>query len=298
MADPKPLSVVAAFGRRGSKPILLAAHPDEEHLPTGDPVPNRRTLVLELDRGAAKFVDEYPAPLTRAWMSTNGTAYCSSLNGTEMHVYRGGKWSTEEFSATPVTMVADIFGFSGETSDDDIVFATAPGKLFVRRGGTWSSHDAPGDITLGSVHGLGPDDMFVGGEQLLRFDGTQLEEIENPDHSVRVVSVTEDDRLIGGWDLLSITTADGGWEAIEAGMEDFMDLAQFGGSVYAGTFDDGVQQVYPGPVTAVSPGFAVTNLVNVGDSMLAIDEGIARSFDGTTWTDVSVPMCEVGKRPS
>lgn len=297
MPDPKPLRVVAAFGRQGAKTTLLAAHPDEFNLPNRRPAPNRRTLLLELAGSDATFVDEHEASLSRAWLSANGTAYCSALQSTTMHLCRGGVWTTEELSPTPVPMVANIFGFSGETSDEDIVFATSPGKLFVRRNGQWTAHLAPNDMKLGSVHGRDPNDMFVGGEQLLHFDGTRLEEYENPDHSVRVVRVTEDDRLIGGWDLLSIaTTANGSWEPID-GIKDVMDLTEWNGQVYAGTFDAGVFKVYPGTVTSVSPAFGVTELLAIDSGLIAMMTGVARVFDGKTWQQVRAPVCEVGKRP-
>lgn len=276
--------------------MLLAAHPDEQHLPTGDPAPNRRTLLLELKGANAAFVDEHKAPLSRAWLSANGTAYCSAIESTTMHLFRGGVWTTEEFSATPVSMVDHIFGFSGETSDEDIVFATSPGKLFVKRDGQWTAHLAPNDMKLGSVHGRDPNDMFVGGEQLLHFDGTRLEEIENPDHSVRVVWVTADDRLIGGWDLLSITTASGSWDPID-GIQDVMDLAEWKGEVYAGTFDEGVLKVYPGGVSRVSPPFGVTKLFAIDSGLLAVRKEVAQLFDGRTWQRVAIPECEIGKRP-
>jgi hypothetical protein len=295
MADPKPLRVVAAVGRQGAKTTLLAAHPDE-YLAGRKPTPKRRTLLLELSGNIATFVAEHPASLSRGWLSANGTAYCSALETTTMHLRRGALWTTEEFSPTPVSMVANIFGFSGETSAEDIVFVTSPGKLFVRRNDQWTVHLAPNDMKLGTIHGRDPNDMFVGGEQLLRFDGTRLEEMENPDHSVRVVRVTEDDRLIGGWDLLSITTANGSWEPID-GIKDIMDLAEFKGEVYAGTFETGVFKVYPGSATPVSPAFAVTDLYTIDSGLLALQRGVAQVFDGRAWQQVAVPACEIGKRP-
>ncbi len=298
MTDPKPLRILDAFGPDLEHATLVAVHPDETHDANGDPVAERRTLLLSLSGDAATFVEQVPLALTQCWTSANGTVYFGKVGSNALSVRSGGEWHEEIFSDDPVGYVRFLWGMSGATPREDRLFISSMDGVFIRSADGWVRHDAPGEGFPHQIHGRKPDEVYIGGDQLVQYDGTALVELEGPDDdAIPALWVTQDDRLLGGDTRLSITNADGGWERIATKIGDFLVMAEFGGHVYAATYEGGVARVHPGVPERVTPEFDVDRVVSFSDGLVAPGEPHSMVFDGQTWRSISVPTCHVGATP-
>lgn len=296
MSEPKPLTLVTAFGPSLERAVLLAAHPDEQFRPDGNPAADRRSLVLRLDAERAVVESEVSVPLVRSWYSGGGTGYCSTIDSNVLWKWEQGRWSTEEFSERRVDMIRHIFGFAGDRPEDDELWMCTKGALFHRAAGTWTRQDLAQRFPY-QIHGRSSSEVYIGGEALLRYDGTALQELEAPPgDQPSALWVTSDDRLIAGDRKLSISTAAGKWERIETPIGDYMLMAELDGRVFAGTSGDGVVTVHPGAVERSSPPFDVTLLVAVGDGLIAIGDEQSMAYDGRRWWKIQMPECEAFAR--
>jgi hypothetical protein len=298
MPDKKPLRVSTAFGPSRDQTLLFTAHPDEEHDKNGDPVAKRRTLILALKGNQATFVDEQPVPLVRSWYSaTSGAAYCSSVRSNKIHKFSANKWSDEVFASSAPDFVRFIFGLGGDKPEEDQLFLSTTSGLFVRIDNVWAHHDLEGERFPYQSHGRKPSEVFVGGPTLWRWDGQGLTALDPPeDDTASAVWVTADDRLVVGSTYLSVSKDDGEWERIDAPVEDFGNLVELGGTLYASS-GSGVVRVMPGGTAKVSPTTEVDRLVAVGDALVAIGDDRSLVGEGRAWQDIQLPACEVGKRP-
>lgn len=300
MSTRMPLQAFSAFGTSLEDTIILAGHPDERLRPDGGHVPDARTLLLRLDGDKAVYVGEYAFPLIRSWMSRNGTVYCTGVHTDRIFVGRNGAWSGETFSQSKVKAVNSLFGISAEeASEDQLYMTTSDSVFFTRIRGNWSRHVPPKEVTLlCSPHGRKPSEIYVGGSRLFLWNGTQLEQLEEPEiDSLYALFVTADDRLIGGNRQLQISNADGGWDAIKTNYSDFMHIVEFRSSLYAATYDSGVIRIYPGKPEAVTEPLETDMIMAVHDGIIAIgDSGVFASYDGTKWFQVEMPVCKRGKK--
>ena len=298
MDEAVPLRIATAFGPSRDKTLLLAMHPDEA-FERGKARPDRRTLVLSLKGTKATFQEERPMALVRSWYSTgSGVAYCTGITTNTLYKWQAGKWSDENFSASPAKSVRFIFGLPGATPEDDQLFLASADGLFIRTKGTWTQHSLGGDKTPYQIHGRSPAEVFIGGETLHKWNGATVEEIDGPDDGdiIDALWVTSDDRLVGGDSEMSITEADGSWSPLAVPAVNYGNLEEFRGIIFASS-GDGVAQVLPPLPDLVSPPAALARIVNVGDALIAIGNDVALVGDGTTWSAIQVPSCEVGKRP-
>ena len=290
MSEPKPLTLVTAFGPSLERAVLLAAHPDERYRRDGNPVADRRSLVLRLDGERAVVEEELGVPLVRSWYSSSGVGYCSTHESNLLWKWEQGRWSTEEFSDRRVDMIRHVFGFAGARPEDDELWMCTEGALLHRVAGTWTRHEVTQRFPY-QIHGLSPSEVYIGGDELLRYDGSAFEELESPsDDETSALWVTPDDRLIVGYRKLSLSTADGQWERIETSFSCYMLMAELERRIFAATSGDGVVTVYPGPVERSSPPFEVNRLVAVGDGLIAVGDDQSMAYDGRRWWTIQMPI--------
>ena len=296
MSTRKPLVGFSAFGNSMEGATILSGHPDERFSPDGDYVPDARTLLLRLNGNKAVYLEEYAFPLNRSWMSNNGTVYCTGVRTDSIFIRRNGIWRTETFSQNKVEYVNGIFGVSAEdTMEDQLYMTTSDRVFFTRIGGRWSRHVPPERVTLlRSPYGTKPDEIYVGGNCLFLWNGTQLEQLQAPEtDSLSALFVTSDDRLIGGKRRLHISNEDGGWDTIETSYSRFTHICEFQGSLYAATLGNGIIRIYPGKPEAVTQPLEINFVLTVIDGLIALgDTTVLASFDGTEWFQVRMPICE------
>ena len=298
MPSAKTLVVQTAFGKSLGETLLLALHPDESHDDNGDPLPNARTIVLELRGDKAVFREELPIPLYRSWYSTSGAAYCSSVESGALHRWQGGTWSSELFSKKSIDFVSYVYGVPGKKPDADTLFVATEKHLFVRQAGKWLRKRVPGEGFPYQMTGTQPNEVYVGATDVLLWDGTTLSEIESPeDDNMRGLTLTADDRLVGGRTYVSVSTPDGEWERIDTPVEGFHVFTRLGDTVYALSDEDGVLSVYPGKPKVLTKPLDSLGLVNVGDGLVAYGNDGVLAFDGKKWTKIKIPACAAGKRP-
>jgi hypothetical protein len=299
MPEKSPLRIKAVFGPSRDQSLLLTAHPEESHDKFGKPVPNRRTLVLALKGTVATFREEHPAPLVRAWYSPgSGVAYCTSVATNKLYKWQSGKWSEEVFTDAPVKIVRFIFGLPGTKPEEDQVFLAAADAVFIRTNGTWKRHRVKNETPPYQIHGRKPDEVFIGGDPLRKWNGKSLEEVASPDDGeiIKAVWVTDDDRLIGGGRSLYTTDEEGAWHALEVPLANLGHLEELGGVVYCAS-DGGLVQAKPPQAGFVTAPVNLPFLANVGDGLIAFGDETALVGDGKTWKEIQVPSCELGKRP-
>lgn len=299
MPDKKALRVSTAFGASRDEALLLAVHPDEEHDPSGDPMPHRRTLILALKGAEARFIEERPVPLVRSWFSRgSGTAYCSSIATNKLYRWHAGRWSEEVFTTTEIDFVLFIFGLEGPTPQADQLFLSTERGLFVRIGNVWSHHKLRGEDAPYQIHGRTPSEIFIGGDTLWKWDGHAPKRLKAPkDDSPDAVWLTADDHLVVGSTFLSVGNAAGDWERLTTPVEDFGVLAELNDVLYA-TTGQGVMRVMPGGCAMVSPPVDLDRMSAVGDALVAISDDVCLVGDGTSWQPIQVPACEMGQRPA
>jgi hypothetical protein len=297
MPDRKPLLVHTAFGSSRESTLLLAVHPDEETTPEGDPVPNRRTFVLSLKADVATFVEERPVPLARSWYSVqSGVAYCTSVATNKLYQWHSGKWTEEIFAAASIDFVPFIFGLPGAKPEEDQLFLSTEKGLFIRSQGKWTKHDLLGERFPFQIHGRRSSEVFIGGDDPLKWDGQSLTRLAPPDGDTSsALWVTEDDRLVCGKTHLSVTRPEGGWERLPLPTKNFMMLMESQDVLYAAS-RIGVVRVLPQPAAVVSPAMKVRRLVNVQDALIAIGEESAMVGDKSGWRTVQVPSCAAGEK--
>jgi hypothetical protein len=298
MAKAKPLIIWTAFGPSRDEALLLAAHPDETHDEFGNPRPDRRTLVLALEGNDARFMEEHPAPLARAWYSKgSGVGYCTSVDSRKLYKWQAGKWSEEVFSEAPIDFITFIFGFPGAEPKEDQLFLVASKLLFIRSKGTWKKHSLKGSEFPIQVHGRDPSEVFIGGEPLLKWNGKKVEEIEGPDDGDLICGlwVTADERLVGGDTDMSITTPEGGWKRLRTPVKNFGTLTELDGVIYA-TSREGMVRVLPPKAEVVSPKLDVKRVANVGDALIALGEAFSLVGREKSWKKITVPELEAGKK--
>jgi hypothetical protein len=281
-----------------SSTLLLASHPDETNDANGDPLPHARTFVLELKGNQAVVREELPLPLVRSWYSESGTAYCGSVQRKTIHKLHAGQWSEEVFSDVPVDFVRSVYVWPGEKPQDDTVFLTSSTHVFVRQAGAWQSKRVPYEGFPFQMAGTRADQVFIGGTELCLWDGKDISLLESPrDDTIDRLAISADDRLVGGSRYLSASKPDGTWERIATPIKGWYMFARLGDRVYALSDHKGVVSVYPGPVSSLTRPLDAIGLVAVGDGLIAIGTDGVLAFDGQQWTDVHVPVCEVGKQP-
>lgn len=296
MPSAKPLTVTTAFGKSLKETVLLAVHPDESHDEEGEPIPSARTFVLELKGDSATIREELPFHLVSSWYSTSGAAYCGAVASGTLHQWHAGKWSELVFSSKNVEVVNYVFGVAGKTPGDDTLFLASPERIFVREAQKWLNKRGPNGAH--QIDGLTADQVYIGGEELMVWDGKKLNALEGPDDdNISGLAVSADDRLIGGNSNANISDGDGGWERIDTPVEDFFSFARLGDAVYGLTTEDGVVRLYPGKPKVVSPALEASGLVAVGDGLIAYGDDGVLAFDGKKWSKVKLPSVEKGKKP-
>lgn len=300
MSSRVPLRIDSAFGASLGSTLLLSSHPEESHDDNGDPRPDARTLVLALRGNRASFVNELQTPALRSWYSTGSqTAYCGSVDSNAIHLYHGGRWTRQSFSDKPVDYIRYVYGWAGTTPESDTVMLATQDSLFVRLGGAWKQYQVPGEGFPLQMVGTSPQQIYVGGPELCLWDGTTLTALEGPPwDNTDCLAITPDDRLVAGSEYVSVSRPDGGWEKLDTPMRGFAAFARYKDTIYALSHEDGVASVYPGPVTAVTRALEATTLVSVGDGLVAIGDDGVLVFDGSQWSEIEIPLCEVGKLPT
>jgi hypothetical protein len=300
MALPVKLRVYTCFGASLNSTLLLACHPDEFVDENDNEVPNARTLVLQLSNGRAVFVGEVGGPLFRSWFSAGSqTAYCTSEEfNNELHIWRAGHWSKESFESGPAPFIRFVYGWSGQTPEEDVLFLAAEELLFVRQNGVWSKHPVPDEWTPWQIVAAARDQVYLGGSELYLWNGSSLTELGLPDgDSARCLALTADDRLVAGERYVSLSRPDGSWERLAMPTKGFYMFNRLGDTVYGLSDDMGVLRLLPGPPVAVTRTLDATALIHVGDGLVAIGNDGVIIFDGSTWSEVDIPLCEVRKQP-
>ena len=300
MSKKVPLRLSTAFGPSRDQAVLLAVHPEEEHDDYGKPLPTRRTLILSLKGNVATFREEPSMPLARSWYSAgSGVGYCTSVESNKLYKWQAGKWSEEVFSPTAITFVRFIFGFSGATPEEDQLFLTTPEGVFVRANGAWKRHAVTGQKFAHQIHGRDPSEVYIGGEPAFKWDGKRMQEVGGPDDGeiTKALMVTSDELLVGGSRSMYITDANGDWQPLGVPAANYGNLMELNGVLFASS-DKGLVQVRPPKRSFAKGSVKLGRLISVGDALIAMGESAAIVGDGTTWKDIKMPSCEVGKRPA
>jgi hypothetical protein len=299
MSTAQRLRVFSALGASRAETFIVSAHPDESHDATGELIPGRRTLLLKVSGNRAVLAEEVPAPLTRSWYSASGAAYFGvNDSGSLRRLYKGA-WSEEKFSDTPVSFIAYIYAVPGETPDTDTLFLASPQQIFIRQDGKWQMKRPPGEGLPYQIDGSDPKQVFIGGSELAQWNGSKLTVLEAPDDDIiDGLALSADDRLVGGNSYVSVSEADGGWRRIATPTKRFYAYARWRDHVYTLSSKSGVLRVYPGPVEVLTrPLKGPVGLVAVGDGLIALSREAVLMFDGSQWTEIQIPTCELGKLP-
>jgi len=300
MSSAKVLHVRSAFGRSLQETYLLAAHPDEDLDDQGRPRRDARTLVLKLQGKRAVYQEQLPVRLGSCWYSSTGVAYCGAIDSRVIYKYAAGSWTEEQFSEKPVDFVSYIFAVPGESPASDTVFLATPKQIFIRQGGKWLSTPALGEGFPFQMDGTRGDQVYIGGPELGMWDGKKLVALDAPeDDNLGSLALSSDDRLVGGSRAVSVSTESGGWERIATPprIKTFFMFARFRDEVYALSGTKGVLRVYPGKASVVTQPLEAYWLASVGDGLVAVGEDVVFVYDGTSWSEVDIPKCELGKVP-
>lgn len=238
MSGPQELIITAAFGQTADLALLLAEAPDDdeddEEISAGS-----LTYVLELKQGKTKIINQLSTHIYSCWRSQSGAAYCSAEDGL-VYVYYQGKWVQEKVSDHPVSF-RFMWGFSGKSDAEDLVFLCSHTTLFIRDHRVWRAYPLPETIeSTSGIHGLSPDDLYISSKEgLVHWDGTQFEELELPDPydvfwGLRVLS--KDSLLLVGEKHVYQWRDQKGWDksAIPSG-EGTVAIMEQGGKVFIGT---------------------------------------------------------------
>jgi hypothetical protein len=266
--------------------------------PSGDPSATRRTIALRYDGKRFTGPHNLPYPVNRGWASANGSGYCTAFRGSMVHVYSGESWRVERFSAQDEDVLR-IWGMSGGSTADDVVFISTDGALFVRRGGGWTRHVPPEPAQrLFGVHGRGLDELYVcsdGG--LLLWSGDRLQLLEDrPRPIVKAVLVSSDEIYAGDNYLMHWSRASG-WQRVQPTLPDPTALIEVDGVVIVATFEKGVMERQGDAFVRATPNFMCLELQQLGKSAFAMgdDQSYVR-VDGR-WQQLAMPECAVGQLP-
>lgn len=292
MPKPKEVEVMTAFGESIDSAMILAAQPDEIEQVDGA----QRTLLLKIEGDVCRVVDTLPRPIGTSWRSNNGRVYCPS-NGGQVLTYFDGAWDQEQVCAHE-GIFGNLWGFSGKTPSEDIVFLCSDENLYIRDKGFWNEYPMPDTVEIvHGLHGLSPDQVYVcTDEGLLRWNGEELVELEGPpdDEPLGVLVLSKTDMLVSGYDLY-LWSDKGGWIVLDSPAESHtIAMLSFGDDVFIGT-TEGVLQRRSNKLEMVTDVFC-NDLVNVGDGIIASGDA-TYLYDGRQWTQLWLPKLEVGEIP-
>jgi hypothetical protein len=298
--EQKKLIADVMVGGDPTRSIVLASHPDERMDPDGtDPSLTRRTIVLTFDGQRFTDATSLAFPLDRAWNSTNGTGYCTPIRGHDVHLYTNGAWTQERFASQDEDVLR-IWGLSGPSSQEDRVYISTEGTLYIREGGAWAAHRAPDPVqSLYGVHGRSPDELYVCSDAgVLLWTGTRFEELEDdPRSPVKAIRIVGDEIYAGGRFLLHWTKASG-WQRWEPAVRNPTAIIDIGGVVIVGTFQKGVMERQGAAFGPVTRAFMCLDLQPIGHGAFATgDDGTFVRAAGR-WQEVAMPLCAVDQLPN
>ena len=293
MSEIKELLALTGFGNSLEGGYILAAHPDEMMAPNGwDPSTTRRTFILRINNKTTDLIEIVPAPLSEAWCSNNGTAYCTAVMQDFIYIFADGQWTKETFS-TKTEFVNFVWGFSGQTPEEDTVYLCAEGgSLFVRQRGKWTEYSAPGGANdIFHLHGLSSSEVYLCGDNgLLLWDGQAISEVEGPEEcNPSGICVLSNQSIITVAKYMHTCSESSGWNMIETEYEDFQAILTVKNEVFAGTSESGVVRIFPLPPTQVTTEFDCLRLCPLGGGILAAGTESCHLYDGKTWVRLQLP---------
>jgi len=289
MSEPKELQLMTAFGGSIDSAVVLAAQPDEIVIGGAE-----RTFILTIEAGGCRVVDTLIRPIVASWYSNNGRAYCPS-NGGHVLMYFDGVWDKEQVCAHEASF-GHLWGFSGKTPREDIIFLCSDENLYIRNKGHWSEHPMPDTVEIvHGIHGLSPNQVYIcTDEGLLCWNGNEIIELEGPpdDEPLGVLVLSETDMLVSGYDLY-LWSDKGGWTILDSPTESHTTaMLSFGDDVFIGT-REGVLRRRSNKLEMVTDVFC-NDLINVGDGIIASGDAIYL-YDGRQWTQLWLPKLEIGE---
>ena len=296
--EPKPLIADIVIGPDLRHCLVLASHPDERMEPDGDPSRTRRTIVLRFDGERFSAPSTLPVPLDRGWASANGAGYCTSFRGSLAHVYVDGQWGSERFSSQDEDVLR-IWGISGGTPQEDRVYVSTEGTLFIRQAGAWSRHVPPEPAKrLFGVHGLRPEELYVCSDTgLLLWNGQQFQPLEDRPVSIVEAILVHGDEIYAGNRFLVHWTKATGWQRWQPTLVSPTAIIDIDDAIIVSTFKHGVTERNGGQFVSVTPPHMALELQRIGDGAFAMgdDQSYIR-LDGR-WQRLVMPGCVVGQLP-
>ena len=293
MTQPKELNVITAFGVSTDSAIILAGQPDELE----QEFSAERVMAVQIINGVCEVVDTLPHPIVNSWLSPNGRAYCSSNKG-HILTHFDGSWIREKVCDKEDTFDG-IWGISGDSEQQDVVFVTSDESLYIRQEGVWSEYPMPQQVErVTRLHGLSLDEIYICTDDgLLCWNGKEIIEIEGPDDDpVGVIVLSKNKMIVAGYDGLYQWSSESGWKSLDSPAEEptvatlfFMDDIFFGTT-------DGVVRLRDDKLELVCE-FFCNQLVSIGDAIIASGPDEAYLFDQKTWKRLQLPKLGFEEEP-
>jgi hypothetical protein len=300
MSELKELIADAGLGISIASAYILAGHPDELILPNGwQPSPTRRTFILKLNNGFTEFVETVPAPLVRAWTSSNGASYCAPYVGNYIFTFIDNKWKKEHFS-TKDEDIFFIWGFGGSSPVEDIVYLCANGAIYVRNKGIWQEHVALSGVRrIYHVHGLSPNEIYLCSDVgLLLWNERKFSEVEGPTgNNPKSICVLSQNKIIAAAKYLDCWSEASGWTRVKTEYQNFRTLLPLGNEVFAGTPETGVIRLHPGTPDRTTELFNCLRLCSLGNGILAVGKNCSYLYDSRSWRKLQLPVCRMDEIP-
>ena len=297
-----PMILIDVCGTSLADAVLLASPADEWFNEEGRIPPDARTLFFHLNGGKPEYFGMVPFPLRHAWRSRSAVYFTTKSD--HIYVLEGADWTKprRETVVPGETIEWCVWGLSGSTAAEDIVFVGGRDCVYVRRQ-QWERFVAPtGAGLVNRGHGIEPDEFYLSSDiGLLRWDGAALSLVETADetgvNNVHVVS--EKELLATTGSRLFRWHDDKGWSKIQVKFPRHGNFAAMGEVVYLAVGKDGVVRV-EGSKTQQVTEFPCSWLTSLGDGMVSIAslQGQRHAlFDGSHWKELIVPGCPPGGTP-
>jgi len=292
MSKARELVVMTAFGGSLDSAVIIAIQPDEWENSEGE---SYRTFVLQLKKERAELIETLPdLIINEAWRSDNGTTYCSSNHG-QLIVYRKGSWGKKKICEQDAEFGA-IFGFSGKTEKEDILFTNTETSLFVQNNGIWQEFVFPDEVEeVLFLHGLSPTELYCCADSgLYLWDGKEFSQLEGPDDELLCLYVVSSKKLLAVGDYVHLWSDEIGWKQLKSPTDSHSGLiAVLDDDVFIPTLD-GILRLHAGQLEFVSS-FCTNGIFHIGNGLIACgaDGGLC-IFEGKNWKRITLPFVRTG----
>jgi hypothetical protein len=300
--DEPQLVIRGIFGTNPERPLLIAHVPEpepdwlaeESAEASAEEPPEPESLLLELSGDQVRLKERVPMRLDSAWQSPRGPAYCSA-NAGRVAVYAKAAWQIEQVTDDDEDFEL-IWGISGATAAEDVVFVLGAARAFVRRRGIWSELELPDEIEMvTNVVGRSPDEIYlITDTGVVLYEGSEVSEVEAPDDSLQgmLLRSNGDILITGNEGLHQWSEQAQSWSLYESPAELTMGIVEHPGTgaVLLAT-REGVLQWDGKDFSFVAEGFRSNELCVLGDVVFAVSVygGLLRGIGGT-WAQVPVPV--------